>query len=142
MDLHDQQIQKLIAWNIFWLVFLAVCFLGCGLFGWGYSALNNATSLKLRTTDSGDLRFSSGSDGPFIITHLITYESEWGRAAAALPEPIAFYDSGGVSITRKEIQSLNWINSQGDSVKAPDSSKIKVLYFSAQKLADKELANP
>ncbi len=79
---------------------------------------------------NGEVYLSAGSDGPFIVTHLIRVRP--GQAPFALvrlPEPVVFVESGNRTITREETARLRWFDRFGEPVtEFYANERLQVLY--------------
>lgn len=73
-----------------------------------------------------DLRIKTTSDGPFVITHLMaTGYSDSDTRVAALPQPLACIDSGGLIIPK--VADLDWRDTRGEVASPPSSSTLQAL---------------
>jgi hypothetical protein len=80
--------------------------------------------------DSNDIHVYSGSDGPFLLTHLVAYRNGHGDAFALLPKPITITDSWGYIFKSEEISKLEWVDSKGQKQSQPlTGTKIGVMYI-------------
>jgi hypothetical protein len=84
---------------------------------------------------NGDLTIYASQDGPFVITHLMTYgENEDGKRVAALDPPVAYIDSRGVTIPAAKIKKLVWLNTWGERKPPPRAGAIiHILYLRPEK---------
>lgn len=80
------------------------------------------------------LSFSSMSDGPFLVTHLVRYsEYEGDKAVAPLPQAIVIIDSHGAMLTAREGSKLSWVILFGEPTKGPASTdELKGLFYRSQ----------
>ena len=98
---------------------------------WLNSTLSSVRALSVTWQSSGEIRLSSASDGPFVVTHLVKYGNNEGeKAVAQLPQPVAIVDSAGMTIEKDDISKLQWVNIYGQPVTAPKAgAEIKALYY-------------
>jgi len=123
-------------WNEFWVCLLLFSVLIGGGFFWAASAHFNLKDLRMSTSVEGSLHFSSTSDGPFVLTHLIA--GDGSKGCAVFRKPLLFRDSRGMQISRKEMDALQWLDLQHQVVSAPkDTSRISAVYYRAGLLKDK-----
>lgn len=134
MDVDASAVRRLLFWNQFWLgLLLASAVLGVSL--WFLSnSLQSQHQLRVRWSNDGDLRLSSFSDGPFVVTHLILGgregENEGKKAVAELPKPVAIIDSRGASVSPEQLSKLTWRDISGQPVSPPgEGAPIRALYY-------------
>ena len=110
-DSDRRQLRRLVLWNRLWIAAAVLLTLGL-LGGWVIqTAVDRVNSLRVSWTESGDLRFRSISDGPFIVTHLLKVEPvEPTPSVAKLREPIVIIDSAGAVLKRTDFENLNWFS--------------------------------
>lgn len=82
------------------------------------------------------------NDGPFLVTHLTVNgrdaASEAEQLTAALLEPTACIDSGGIAVV--DITKLKWLNTHGEISKPPtESTRITALTVRAEYVEPREL---
>lgn len=76
--------------------------------------------LRMMRLSDGSVSFSSWSDGPFVVTHLVKYaDHEGDKAVAPLPQPMAIIDSQGATLTAEEVSKLRWVNIFGEPTRGP-----------------------
>src|SRR4028118_18775 len=129
--MDDKKIRRLVIWNRIWLVLLVLALVSFAGSAWLGSTFSRARALSATWLPSGEVRLSSASDGPFVVTHLVKYGHDEGeKAVARLPQPIAIVDSAGATIEKDVIAKLAWVNIFGEPVPAPNvGSNIEVLYY-------------
>ena len=86
--------------------------------------------LRMMRLSDGSVSFSSWSDGPFVVTHLVKYaDHEGDKAVAPLPQPMAIIDSHGATLTAEEVSKLRWVNIFGEPTRAPAlTNELNALY--------------
>ena len=134
MKTNEQRIRRLEIWNralLFLLVLVAL--IGAG-FMLDSKIRSGLRSLTVHWKPSGEIKFSSPSDGPLIVTHLIRFgSSEAEKIVAQLPRSLAIVDSSGAEISGDEAKLLKWLNIYGEPATAPKAgAKIGALYLSPQ----------
>jgi hypothetical protein len=82
--------------------------------------------IRVHVVRDGDkVQIRSVSDGPYIVTHLTVSgrdtDSESEKRTAALSEPIACIDSGGLLI--EDITKLDWRDISGSPAEPPSHSQ-------------------
>lgn len=132
MKTNEQRIQRLELWNRGLIFLLALIVLGGVGFVLDHKIQSSIRSLKVEWKPSGEIKFSSPSDGPLVVTHLVKYgDTEAEKRVARLPRLLAIVDSAGAQISGDEAKSLVWINIYGQPVAAPKAgTKIGALYLS------------
>lgn len=131
MRTHEERIRRLEIWNRVWFGLLVFSVLGFAANSWLNSMRADLRALSIRWQTDGSVQFSSASDGPFVVTHLVKYgNSKREMALARLLQPLAIIESGGATISKGDVAKLVWVNTYGQSVTAPkDGIQIKALYF-------------
>lgn len=80
--------------------------------------------------DDNQIHVLSMRDGPWMVTHLVTYQNGYWDKVAQLPKPITILDSYGYYFSQEEIAKLDWVDSKGEKQTPPAvGSKIGVMYF-------------
>ena len=131
MRTNEERIRRLEIWNLILLTLIVLSVLGFIGNAWLNSTLTNVRALSVAWQSDGEIHFSSASDGPFVITHLVKYGNNEGeKAVARLPQPLAIVDSAGSTLSKGEVTKLVWVNIFGEPVTAPKAgTEIKALYF-------------
>lgn len=90
--------------------------------------------LRMMRSSDGSVSFSSWSDGPFVVTHLVKYaDHEGDKAVAPLPQPMVIIDSHGATLTAEEVSKLRWVNILGEPTRAPAlTDELNALYSRPQ----------
>jgi hypothetical protein len=72
------------------------------------------------------IQVSSVTDGPWIVTHLIVYQTNnsW-RAVAQLPRPVTIFESGGCEFSRVDLDGFDWRDLAG-VMQAPPATNERV----------------
>jgi hypothetical protein len=74
----------------------------------------------------------SMSDGPWLVTHLVAYQTNgyYWRAIAQLPSPVTITDSAGHYFSRQEIDKLQWVDTKGEKEAPPAvGENVGVMYI-------------
>lgn len=109
--------KRLIGWNRFWMV-LALVAVAWAVFQ-QVRQEQGQTRLTVAWQD-GDIWIRSGSDGPYVVTHLAVSDPGHGiEVTAALAPPIAVTESGRTAIPAKDLAVMRWRNRAGDDVPGP-----------------------
>lgn len=126
----DPAVRSLIGWNRFWLAVLILA----GLALWAASQLNEALEWRRQHLEArlweAKLSLAPLSDGPFVITHLVSRsESPPYVRYALLPQPVVIVDSEGTSVDSAVLGKLVWRDKMHRRVPAPPSDAvIRALY--------------
>lgn len=148
---NDLSQRRLILWNRFWLVLVALYALVGGYSYLEHRILSDVSRLQLRWNDveaiksERALTFSTNQGGPFIVTHLATQTGNSGvdtaiAAIAELPHPLFVRGPKGLTyISGHELAGLKWMDAGGRKAAAPKpGASIQALYYETQKVtADK-----
>lgn len=134
MDVDAATVRRLLFWNRFWLgLLLASAVLGASL-RLLRNSIRSTHQLRVAWSNDGGLSFSSVSDGPFVVTHLILggreAETEGKKAVAELPRPVAIIDSRGASLSPEQLGKLTWRDISGRPISPPgEGAPIRALYY-------------
>ena len=81
--------------------------------------------------EDGGVTFSSSSDGPFVVTHLVY--KHW--YVARLPEPVVMLESGRSTVSRAVVKKLIWRETREGSKVAlpPQDAPLAIFYYKAQR---------
>jgi hypothetical protein len=136
MNEEDARVRRLIQWNRFWVTLIMLGFLAW-FANWqirGFFA--DFEKLRVSWQSDGSLNIFSGSDGPFVITHLVV-----ANAIAPLPRRLVLDGSGDVGLSKAEFDKLTWFGRRSGEPVAPPKKEsgvqIVVLYY---KSGEAELA--
>jgi hypothetical protein len=135
MKANDNQLRRLMLWNRFWLGLFMVLLVGGGGLSWFNRFVdnvdNNVRALKVSWIADGGIKFSSSSDGPFVVTHLVKVaRSEQEKSVARLSQPIVIVDSAGATLSKSEFDKLSWHGYQGDAQSSPAAgTAITAFYY-------------
>jgi hypothetical protein len=109
-----------------------------GVFVWVGASVRESLSPKCTLAEDGGLRIGGSGDGPFIITHVVGYGPK-GRNVAALPEPFAIVESGGMKLSLAELKKLHWYGADSKvPVRFPEGSTWRVLYLRPEYSPERE----
>jgi hypothetical protein len=131
--MENLAVRRLIFWNRFWLGLLVVALL-LGFGQWLITASDLLPTSLRAVWHNGGLALVTGSDGPFVVTHLILdgHEAadESQKAVAQLSNPVVIIDSKGAIISPEEVKKLTWKDTTGQSVPPPhEGTPIRALYY-------------
>ena len=97
---------------------------------WLSSAVDSVKTLSVNWQPDGGLRFTSLSDGPFIIMYLEHGFNTAEQRTARFPETIVITDSTGARLSKEEVKQLKWRDAWGRPIAAPkEGAEIKAFYF-------------
>jgi hypothetical protein len=113
------------------VVILCITTIGAVGYRWVSSAAESLIyTLSVNWEPDGGLRFTSSSDGPFIVMYLEHGFSTAEQRTARLPEPIVITDSTGARLSKEEVKQLKWRDAWGRPIAAPkEGAEIKAFYF-------------
>jgi hypothetical protein len=137
--------HRLVRWNCFWLVIIALYTLIAGFNYLEHRIISNANRLQLTWgTDESPkgedaLVFSSALGGPFIVTSLVIGSQSSDTALGAIAElPRPLFVRGPKARTyfsTHQMAQLVWINSAGEKVAAPKpNTAVMALYYETRKV--------
>ncbi len=137
MKTNEERIRRLEGHYLGLFVVVSVmCFTIIGVAGyiWISSKVDSMVySLSVNWQPDGGLRFTSSSDGPFIVTYLEHGFNTGEVRTARLPESIVITDSTGARLSKEEVKKLKWRDVWGRPIAAPkEGSDIKAFYFRPQ----------
>ncbi|MES2461804.1 MAG: hypothetical protein V4671_14565 [Armatimonadota bacterium] len=126
--------QRLLWWNRFWLGLLVLVGLSWLISREIAGRKREMQSLRLSWASGGrGLAIDPGaSDGPFLVTHLVSDGTNEGeKRFAVLPEPIVITDSeGGALIPPEVLGKLVWrFSITGEAASAPVGGPLSALFF-------------
>jgi hypothetical protein len=127
MAQDDQQLRRLAQWNSFWLS-VAVLVATWAIFRYVW---DDQLALEVEWTEEQGLRFRSGTDGPFVVTHLSKVsKGEHEKATAQLLPPIVIVDSVGATLSKSEFDKSKWQDYLGNPLASPPvGTPIVGLYY-------------
>jgi hypothetical protein len=132
-DTRDEQIRRLLLWNEIWATLLCVLLIVGAAFLWARYQLEERHHALTLSWDGADVRLYAGSDGPFVVTHLVRYGDgvTVDTAVAALPEPLAIMSSGGRRIPASVMQQFVWRSTRSDEQVAgpPAGAPLRAFYY-------------
>ena len=128
----EQKIDSLVeSQRLYGFLFLLI-FLFASMWASTHYVFSNAQKLEIYNQKENGLRFASASDGPYVITHLVTYgpQGEPDKATARLEPPLIIVDSAGTNLPIDKFNSLRWFDYLGRALNAPKAgTKIHALYY-------------
>jgi hypothetical protein len=141
--------HRLVRWNRFWLVLVALYTLVAGFNYLGHRITSNANRLQLTWgTDESPkgenaLVFSSAQGGPFIVTGLVIGSNSGDTALGAIAElPRPLFVRGPKAHTyfsTRQMEQLVWITPEGEKVAAPKpNTAVMALYSETRKVVTTE----
>lgn len=134
MKTNEERIRRLEGHYLGLFVVVSVmCFTIIGVAGyiWISSKVDSMVySLSVNWQPDGGLRFTSSSDGPFIIMYLEHGFSTAEQRTAKLPKTIVITDSTGARLSKEAVKQLTWRDAWGRPIAAPkEGAEIKAYYF-------------
>ncbi len=130
MNVNDNQLRRLIIWNRLWLGLFMVLLISWGGLSWANRIYSDMRALRVSWRSGGDIKFSSASDGPFVITHLATVaRSEQEKSVARLSQPIVVVDSAGATLSKSEVEKLKWHGYRGAAQPSPAAGTAIVAFY-------------
>lgn len=130
MDTRNSELRRLIAWNALWRSMMIVVILGLWIAWMVAGRVEAGRQLHCYRTDDGTLVIDAPSDGPYIVTHIVTAGgSDMARSYAALVPPLAVLDRAGAAIPAKTLVQLRWRSAvDGETVPHPQGQPLTILY--------------
>lgn len=125
MDL-EREVRRLRAWNCVWMGVVLLCAIW-GL--WAGPVLEGVRHPPLRLVrDADTVRLSATSDGPFVVTALVSSgSSEPEKRWAALDPPLIIVDSHGGEVS---LRDLAWRDYLGTATNPPRQDQpLRALYL-------------
>lgn len=137
MQTNEERIRRLERRNIGLVIvtiILSLIIIGTAGYTWLSSTAETLLyTLSVNWQSDGGLRFTSSSDGPFIVTYLEHGFNTGEVRTARLPESIVITDSTGARLSKEEVKKLKWRDVWGRPIAAPkEGSDIKAFYFRPQ----------
>lgn len=134
METSTERIKRLerrCAGLIVAVIILFVVIIGSAGYLWLSTVAETAIyTLSVNWQPDGGLRFTSNSDGPFIIMYLEHGFNTGEVRTARLPESIVITDSTGARFSKEEVKQLQWRDVYGKPIAAPkEGAEIKAFYF-------------
>ena len=126
----SQQLRRLVIWNRIWIGLAVLLTLSLAGRWVDQQIFTEIHKLHITWTAQGDLDFSSLSDGPFIVTHLVKVQPiEPTPSVAELPIPIVIIDSAGAILKKSDFESLSWFSYLHEPHPAPIAGTQVIAFY-------------